>query len=280
MAALSESEKDRRRAIRDARAIIQQAQAADVNEAETRRRIERIFENVMGYDPFVHLSRERSVRGAGETEHVDFSIQLEAGEQARPVAIVEIKRAAVDLAAKHLKQVTSYAIDAGCEWALLTNGREWRLYHIAFGQPPETQEIRKWNLLTDDVADLAEHFDLLSLRSLKKGTLDDLWQKASVLLPRNLLEAIVCEDALNSIRRHLRKKSGVLLPPEEILRGVRRLLNESAVAELEDVKISLPRKPTRKRPPTNDTEAETSVSQEGDNSCQADVEEEQATQGY
>jgi hypothetical protein len=120
MAGLSESEKDTRRAIRDARAIMQQALTADVNEAETRRRIERIFENVMGYDPFIHLSRERSVRGAGETEHVDFSIQLEAGEQARPIAIVEIKRVAVDLAAKHLKQVTSYAIDAGCEWALLT----------------------------------------------------------------------------------------------------------------------------------------------------------------
>jgi hypothetical protein len=31
-----------------------------VKEADTRRRIERIFENVMGYDPFIHLSRERS----------------------------------------------------------------------------------------------------------------------------------------------------------------------------------------------------------------------------
>lgn len=257
MTALRESEKDQRRAIRDGRTIIQQALKADVNEAETRRRIERIFENVMGYDPFIHLSRERSVRGAGETEHVDFSIQLEAGEQARPVVMVEIKRVAVDLAAKHLKQVTSYAIDAGCEWALLTNGREWRLYHIAFGQPPETREIRKWNLLTDEIADLTESFDFLSLRSLKKGALADLWQKTSVLLPRNLLEAIVCEETLNAIRRHLRKKSGVLLPPEEILRGVRRLLNETAVAELEDVKISLPKKPTRKRRSRNANEAQT-----------------------
>lgn len=245
-ARLSDLEKDRRRAIRDARAIVEQALKADVNEAETRRRIERIFENVMGYDPFVHLSRERAVRGAGETEHVDFAVQLEPGESARPVMMVEIKRVAVDLARKHLKQITSYAIDAGCEWTLLTNAREWRLYHVTFGQPPETREIRGWDLLSDDVANVAGHFDLISLRNLRRGSLDELWQKTSVLLPRNLLEAIVCGETLNSIRRQLRKKSGVLLPPEDIVKGVRGLLNESAAMELGDIKISLPRKRTRR----------------------------------
>lgn len=82
-ARLSDAEKEKRPAIRDARATVEQAVKADVNEAETRRRIERTFENVMGYDPFVHLSRERAVRGAGETEHVDFAVQLEAGDNAR-----------------------------------------------------------------------------------------------------------------------------------------------------------------------------------------------------
>ena len=254
MPARARSDKELRRAIRDAREIIQQAEKADVNEAETRRRIERIFENVMGYDPFIHLSRERAVRGAGETEHVDFSIQLEAGEAARPLVMVEIKRTAVDLAPKHLKQVTSYSIDAGCEWALLTNGREWKLYHISFGQPPDTREVRKWNLLTDDVKDLVESFNLLSLRSLKKDVLSELWSKTSVLLPRNLLEAIVCESSLTSIRRELWKKSGVRLPPEEIVAGVRRLLNEASAKELEDVKISLPVKRARRKRKSNASE--------------------------
>lgn len=255
-ARLSDAEKERRRAIRDAQAIVEQALKADVNEAETRRRIERIFERVMGYDPFVHLSRERSVRGAGETEHVDFAVQLEPGEESRPVIMVEIKRVAVDLARKHLKQVTSYAIDAGCEWTLLTNARQWRLYHVAFGQPPETREVRSWDLLEDDVPDLVECFDLLSLRSLQKGALEDLWQKTSVLLPRNLLESIVCEDTLNAIRRQLRKKSGVLLPPEDIISGIRGILNESAGSELSDIKISLPSKRRGRRKPTSATQSQ------------------------
>lgn len=246
MAKLSEVEKLKRRAIRDARTIVQQAEKADANEAETRRRIERIFENVMGYDPFVHLSRERAVRGAGETEHVDFSIQIDGSTDSRPIIMVEIKRVAIDLSRKHLKQVTSYAIDAGCEWTLLTNGREWKLYHVAFGQPPETREVRSWNLLVDELGDLVESFDLISFRSLKRNSLSDLWQKTSTLSPKNVLEAIVCEQSMNAIRRQLRKKSGVLLQPEEVIDGIKQLLNESAATELSELPIAKPTK-TRKR---------------------------------
>ena len=100
-----------------------------------------MFEFLMGYDPLKHLSRERAVRGAGETEHVDFAIQLEETEEPKPEIMIEIKRVNVDLAPKHLKQVSSYAINAGCEWILLTNSKEWRLYHVSFGQPPVTKII-------------------------------------------------------------------------------------------------------------------------------------------
>ena len=94
--------------------MVQALEKSDGNEAETRRRIERIFESVMGYDPFKHLSRERAVRGAGETEHVDFAIELEEGDAAKPVVMVEIKRVNVDLAPKHLRQVSSLGANGYC----------------------------------------------------------------------------------------------------------------------------------------------------------------------
>lgn len=239
-------DRETKRAILDARSMMQAAEKADSNEAETRRRIERLFESLMGFDAFQHLSRERAVRGAGETEHVDFAIHIDEGENPRPLVMVEIKRVAIDLAKKHLKQVASYAIDAGCEWALLTNGREWKLHHVSFGQPPETRLVRSWNLLTDDVAQVAAGFELISLKSLKRGSLDDVWRRTNVLLPRNLLEAVVSDPALSAIRRDLRKRSGVLLPPEDIVAGLRRMLNESALSELEGINITLT-KPKRRR---------------------------------
>ena len=241
-------DKEVRRNILDARRIIQEAQKADCNEAETRRRIERIFETLMGYDVFKHMSRERAVRGAGETEHVDFAIQLEEGETAKPIIMVEIKRVNVDLAPKHLKQVSSYAINAGCEWIILTNSRDWRLYHVSFGQPPITKLIHSWDILTDDVSVLAQRFNLVSYRNVKKGVLDEVWRKSNILSPHNLLQAILSEHSIKLLRRELRKNSGVSLSLEDIVSGIRRLLNEAALTELENVRLSLPeRKPGEKQ---------------------------------
>jgi len=240
-------DKNVRRAILDARRMIQEAEKNDCNEAETRRRIERMFESLMGYDVLKHLSRERAIRGAGETEHVDFAIQLGQGEKAKPVIMLEIKRVNVDLARKHLKQVSSYAINAGCEWILLTNSREWKLYHVSFGQPPVTKLIHSWNILTDDVSVLAKRFELISFKSVRKGALDEVWEKTNVLTPRNLLQAVLSEDSIKLLRRELRKESGVLLSPEDIVSGLRRLLNETALTELENVRVSLPEQKARRR---------------------------------
>lgn len=255
-------DKETKRAILDARSMIQAAEKADCNEAETRRRIERMFEMLMGYDAFRHLSRERAVRGAGETEHVDFAIQLEEGDKAKPEIMIEIKRVCIDLAPKHLKQVSSYAINAGCEWILLTNSKDWRLYHVSFGQPPITKLIHTWNIIADDVAILAQRFELISYKNVKKGGLEDLWQKTNVLHPRNLLQAILSEPSLNALRRELKRDSGVLLSPEEIVSGIRRLLNETALTELENVRMSIlqPKRQPRKRK----LKAETETSQQVD----------------
>ena len=100
-------DKEVKRRINDARRMIEKVMKADGNEAETRRRVERIFESLMGYNAFDHLSRERAVQGSGETEHVDFALQLEPGVDVEPVMMVEFNRVGVELALKHLKQVSS-----------------------------------------------------------------------------------------------------------------------------------------------------------------------------
>jgi predicted type IV restriction endonuclease len=241
--------KEQVRAINDAKRMIQQCLELDGNEAETRRRVERIFESVMGYDVFQHLSRERAVKGAGETEHCDFSLQMEPGTDAKPIIMIELKRASVALAIKHLKQVASYAINAGCEWILLTNGIEWQLHHVAFGQPPETKLIMKWNLLQDDVKDLVGKFDVIGYKNIKKNGLSLLWQKTHVLRPLSLIKAIMSEDSLNFIRRTLKKENDVNVTPEDIVSAFRKLLNEVAAQEMEQIKICLPESVSRKRKP-------------------------------
>ncbi len=239
-------DKEIRRKIADSRRLVEKLMKADGNEAETRRRVERIFEMIMGYSAFDHLSREKAVKGAGETEHVDFAVQLKPGSDAEPIMMVELKRVGVDLALKHLKQVTSYAIDSGCEWVLLTNSRDWRLYHVEFGQPPKTKPIEHWNLLTDDIAELAAKFDVISYKKVKKGSLKKLWEKATVLSANSLLNALISQDSTRVLRRVLRKNTGVMIAREDLIKGIRKILNENAAIELSKVKIEPQQKKKRK----------------------------------
>ena len=246
--AKSKLSKERKRAISDSRNLILEIQRRDANEAETRRRVERIFERVMGYDVLTHLSRERAVRGAGDTEHVDFTIQMEAGDEAQPMIMVELKRVGVDLAPKHLKQASRYAIDAGCEWVLLTNGRQWRLYHVEFGQPPITKLVEQWDLISDEPETLAKKFDLIGLKKLKRGILDTLWERTKVLAPENLLKAILSSDSIRALRRVLKRDTGVAVTADHIVAGLRRMLNENAALILDDVEVSLPDREKGKSP--------------------------------
>ncbi len=238
--------KEHRKAVRDARKIIEQVLEMAGNEAETRKRVERIFEWVMGYDVFKHITRERAIQTAGESEHVDFAIQLEPGDEAQPIIMVELKRVGIKLAKKHLKQVTSYAIDAGCEWVILTNGREWKVYHVEFGQPPKTELFDSWNLLEDKVDSLVRKFEVISYRSVKRNGLNDQWERVKVLAADTLMEAIVNLDSFKTIRRILRKNTGILVNDEEVYSGIKKLLNEKAAVVMSEIKVPAPTKRPRK----------------------------------
>ncbi len=232
--------KERQRAILDSRNMIEVLLRKDGNEAETRRRAERIFERLMGYEAFTHLSRERAVHGVGDTEHADFAIQLEEGEEVPPVIMVELKRVGVDLAVKHVKQASRYAIDAGCEWVLLTNARQWRLYHVEFGQPPDIRLVEHWDLIHDELDVLDQKFSLLSLRGLKRGSLDTLWKRTKVLAPDSLLKAILSDDVVTVLRRVLKRDARVAVSADHIVGGLRKMLNDNAASILDDVQVSLP----------------------------------------
>jgi len=249
-------DRETRRALLDARKLIQEVAGVDGNEAQTRARIERIFETIMGYHTFNHITREYAIHGVGDTDHCDFAIQLERKETSKPDLLVEIKRVNINLTPKHLKQAASYAINLGCEWALLTNGKEWKLYHISFSQPPQTKLVGSWNLIDDDPMSLADKFDLICYKSIKRGGLSRLWEKSNVLTAQNILKAILSEESIVLIRRKLKKATDVTVSPEELIGAIRYLLNEAAIAEMEKIKISLPVKKQRKKKTIPDSRKE------------------------
>lgn len=232
-------DKQIRKALLEARSMIEDVAKADGNEAETRRRVERMFESLMGYNALKHISREYAIHGVGNTEHCDFAIQIDGKEASGPALLVELKRVNMDLTQTHLKQAASYAINLGCEWVLLTNSKDWKLYHILFDKPPQTKLVDSWNLITDELVTLYEKFALIGYKNMKKNGLTQLWEKSNVLTANNMLKVILSEDAISSIRRGLRRMTDVTVTPEEIVGAIRHLLNEAAVTEMGKIKISL-----------------------------------------
>jgi len=240
-------DKETRKALLEARKMIEEVAKMDGNEAETRARVRHIFGMIMGYDIFKHITAEYAIHGTGDTVHCDIAVQLEPKESSGPAMLVELKRVNIDLTPKHLRQAASYAIDIGCEWILLTNGKEWKLYHISFGKPPQTKLIASWDIINDAPVILAKKFELVSYKNVKKGSLARLWEKSNVLTAQNILKVILSEESIRLIRRELRKATDVTVSPEEIVGAIRHLLNEAAVTEMEKIKISLPEKKQRSR---------------------------------
>ena len=238
-------DKNTKKAILEARSMVEAIAKVDASEAETRRRIDHIFEVLMEYDRFKHITEEYAIKGTGDTTHCDIAIQLDHGEESKPVMFIECKRVNINLTPKHIGQAASYAINYGCEWVLLTNSKDWKLYHITFGQPPQTKLVESWNLLNDDLPSLAKKFEIISYKNVKNKGLKTLWETVNVLNASNMLKAILSEESIKLYQRRLKKATGVRISPEDIVGQFRHLLNESALSEMDNIKILLPARQRR-----------------------------------
>lgn len=235
---IDKSSKEMRKVLLVARSMMDLIIKTDADEAEFRQMIEQVFQSLMGYAP-KHITREHRMHGSGDSDYGDFAIQIERGNKMAPTIIIEVEKGNLELAEKRMKQLAPSAVNIGCEWAILTNGREWRIYHIPFSQPPQTILLDSWNLMTDDLSFLANKFEMISYKNVKCGSLEQLWLKSDALTPQNLLKIILSTSSIDLIHRELTRKAKTSLYPEEIIGGIRRLLNESAVAELENIKINV-----------------------------------------
>ncbi len=241
--------------IKAARKLVNDIVDTDANEAETRKRLERIFTDILGYDAFNELSREKAIRGHGLTEHVDFAIKIDNDFK----FFVELKRVNLPLSDKFVKQAAHYAIDSGLNWVVLTNLVHWQIHHIEFAQPPKTTLLSEFNFLEDDLDKLEKDLSVLTRRSMKKGQLDVLWSITQSLSTENLLQAILAQDTIRLIRRNIRKETDALVSIEDIVSALKKMLNEKALKQINDLRITYepakPRKPRARKTPTAKKEA-------------------------
>jgi predicted type IV restriction endonuclease len=193
--------------------------ARDANEGDTRLFVTDLLCDVFGYDKYENLTTEFQVRG----EFADFGVRIDK----QLVAFIEVKRATTKLGAKHLRQVEMYAVNEGVPWLLLTNGGEWRVYHLAPGMPVSIDLAFIVDLTDPQVAlsTKIDHLFYLTKEAMKRDLIESLWRQQAATAPAQLLKAISAETVITAIRREIRKRSGQNVKQADIS----RLLKETLV---------------------------------------------------
>lgn len=230
--------------------VFTEGQQRNANEADTVMYITRFLTDVLGYDLFKDITKEFQIR----ERYCDVAVKINGQVH----FLIEVKSMALALSDRHIEQAENYASRSGIEWVVLTNGLNWRLYHLTFDAGGIEHDLAFECTLGTDI-DLEESWECLSIlsrESITNGDLADFWEHKKALSSDSLLRALFTEEVLNSLRRELRRKSTVRVELEDIGNALRRLLNPEVVTE--DIRIRKARK-KRRRETAQDPESPAAV---------------------
>lgn len=207
-----------------------QAQAANLNEADTVLRLIKVFEDVLGYDGMTDISREAEMK----KKFVDVVLKVDGVIK----LLVEAKAGGETLRDRHIEQAQAYAARNNYRWVLLTNGVQWHLYHLTFDEGIEYERAFAFDLSNEAEFDKAvEYFGLLHRSAIKKGELEDFWQHSRALSAASIGRVLMQEEILSVIRREIRREEGLLIDVEDLGLAIHNLFSPEAREQIGPMKI-------------------------------------------
>ena len=225
--------------------VFRDARDRGANESDTVLYLVKFFEDVLGYDS---LAGEISKEVAIKERYCDFGIKLNGEIK----LLVEAKSAGNKvLRDKDIEQAENYASRVGLRWVLLTNGIEWRLYHLSFN---EGEGITHDELFTVNLADEINEksvkiwncIGMLNKESVKKQVLDGYLAHKKTLAPNSLVRALFSEVVLVTIRRELNRNSEVRVDIQDVFEAIKEVISKDALLEAGDINIKKKRRKRKK----------------------------------
>lgn len=213
---MAEQAQQLRKALESFLPQIKAACQSQENEARTRMLLDRVFQDAFGY-AMDSIKTEQNIEG----RRADYVLMAEG----KDVLVVEVKRAGIPIRERHIFQATSYGAYAGIRWALLTNLIEWRLYRISTGDKIEANQAFAVDLKNGVDDESAYRLNLISAGGFnRKGLLDKLWLKTSVLGYERLAAVLLNQDVIGKMRSILSKEAGIPFTNEEVQTAIERNL--------------------------------------------------------
>jgi len=194
----------------------------DALEADTRHLVTDILVDALGYDKYENLTAEFAVKG----DFADYGIRIDKQLQ----AFIEVKRVSQKLSASHLRQVESYALKEGVQWAILTNAQVWQAYHVTpvKGQQSEVTRIFEVDILDETLkpSAKADLMFLISKEGLSKGRLADYLSAQNAVAPKTLKPIFLSDDVLAAIKKEIKKKTKHNIDTKDLKNAVKKFLGE------------------------------------------------------
>lgn len=191
--------------------VLKVAKDRDVNETDTVSIVKDMFAEIFGYDKYLEITSEFSVRGT----FCDLAIKVDNKVE----FLIETKAIGLELKESHLRQALDYCANSGVQWAILTNGIYWEVYKVKFDQPINAEPICSFDMMGVNPRDEEHQAQLFVVcrEGLAKDAREEYHEKIQTV-NRFLLSALVLSDEIiGDIRKELRKISGgVLVSVEEI----------------------------------------------------------------
>ena len=209
--------------------ILNQAVTKDENEANTSSIIRAMLCDVLGYDSFKDITAEKAIKGA----RADLAVVVDGTVR----FLIEAKAVGISLKDRHVRQIVDYGANQGTDWVILTNGVNWNLYKIHFGQPIGENLLCEIDVLNSTpksakLAELIECFGNLSHENFSTVSMNAYFEKKRLTSKFAVAAVLLSEPMLIEIRHKLRKMSPGLKVDVEYLEIL--LSNEVIKRELID----------------------------------------------
>lgn len=186
----------------------------DANEGDTRLLVTDLLSEGLGYDKFNDLSTEYRVK----QNFADYAVRIDG----QLVTFIEVKRISQKLNERHLRQVQMYAVDEGVEWMVLTNGRVWQVYHLTGGLPVIVNLALEIDLLGPESLEAkSEAMFFLHREALKRRRIEEVWRQRAATAPDALLDLILSDAVLNTIRKEVKRGTGIATTTDAIANVIR-----------------------------------------------------------
>ena len=121
-----------------------------------------------------------------------------------------------------------YAVNEGVEPIILTNAKIWQVHHLTGGLPIVVDLALEIDLLGDaGPSAKADQLFYLSPEAMKHHLVDEPWKAKAATSPKALTAVLLSNSVIDSVRKEVRRQSGVNADTEEIVQLLRTEVRRS-----------------------------------------------------